>query len=267
MSDPWEVQEQQAKVYFAQSQIVRTEKHGQSGNTFFEMEIWLTPIEPDKQVINRKFFNFNPAWEKITIPSVMKLVQDKRIGKPIEMEQKTQFVAYRWTEYRDYTKKSVDYWLAKDPSKILTDELKRNYKTVMGLEFVNVYPTEDEWRQAHEQVSPTIEMSEIPETPFDVPTTTDPDPAKIALTAIVASCGTDMAMLQQRLQYPPLNVYNINSDEVRQAVAAYVAQHAGQVPDIQVKLLSEINAHFEAETPYMTLDSIELVNCLSEVAF
>jgi hypothetical protein len=132
MSDPWEVQEKQAKVYFAQSQIVRTEKHGQSGNTYFEMDIWLTPIETDKQVITRKFRSFNPEWEKITVPSVMKLVQDKRIAKPIEMEQATKLVAYRWTEYRDYTKKSVDYWLAKDPSKILTDELKRNYKTVMS---------------------------------------------------------------------------------------------------------------------------------------
>jgi hypothetical protein len=267
MSDPWEVQEKQAKVYFAQSQIVRTEKHGQSGNTYFEMDIWLTPIETDKQVITRKFRSFNPEWEKITVPSVMKLVQDKRIAKPIEMEQATKLVAYRWTEYRDYTKKSVDYWLAKDPSKILTDELKRNYKTVMGLEFVNVFPTEDEWRQAHEAVSPTIEMSEIPETPFDVPATTDTDPAKIALTAIVTSCGTDMAMLMQRLQYPPLNVYDINSNEVRQAVAQYVATRAGQSGELQTQLLTEINAHFQPETPYMTISSIELVNLLSEVVF
>jgi hypothetical protein len=81
------------------------------------------------------------------------------------------------------------------------------------------------------------------------------------------SCGTDMAMLMQRLQYPPLNVYDINSNEVRQAVAAYVATRAGQSGELQTQLLTEINAHFQPETPYMTLSSIEMVNCLSEIVF
>lgn len=86
-NDPWEVQPQEARTYYAKCQIVRTERTGSKGNKYFQMEFWLTPIGPGKEVINRKFFNFQPGWEKITIPSVMKLVQDKKIAQPIKIKK------------------------------------------------------------------------------------------------------------------------------------------------------------------------------------
>lgn len=266
-NDPWEVQPQEAKVYFAQSQIVRTEKHGQSGNTFFEMEIWLTPIEPGKEVVNRKFFNFNPAWEKITIPSVMKLVQDKKIAQPVEMEKQQQFVSYRWSEYRNYAGKDIAYWQTKDATKLGVDEQGRTFKPVMGLEFMDVFPTEEAWRKAYEAVNPQLE--EMPELPYDNGATVDPavEAAKTALVAIVQSCGTNMAQLQERLVHPPLNVFNINSVEVRDAVAAFVAYRAGQDKTKQEQYLGEVNSYFTAETPYLTLESPELASKLAEIAF
>jgi hypothetical protein len=258
-NDPWEVQEQEARIYFAQSQVERIEKTGSNGNTYFEMKVYLTPIEEGKQIIERTYIDFNTAWQHVTIPSVQKLAQDGKIQQPKDME-KLLYVSYRWTEHRSYAQRDIQYWKKRDPDKLSVDEQSRTYKAFVGLEFLDVFPDETTWRTAYEADNPVVENgNDLPDPALDA--------AKEILPTMVESCGTDLTALQERLKHPPLNVFNINSPEVRQAVAHYVATKAGTDAERQDEKLAEINNHFSSDTPYMTTESAELVAELGEIAF
>lgn len=194
-NDPWEVQEQETRIYYAQSQIERIEKVNSNGGTYYQMKMWLTPIAEGAQIVERTFFNFQTPWEMIVIPSVQKLAQDGKISQPKDME-KVLFVSYRWSEYRSYNQKDIQYWEKENPNKLSVDEQGRTYKTFTAPEFLDVFPDEDTWRQAYEADNPVLENGN------DMP---DPaiEAAKQILPTMVETCGTDLAQLQERLKHPP----------------------------------------------------------------
>jgi len=258
MSNPWEIQEpMEAKTHYAQCQIVRTEKSGSNGNTYFEMVFYLTPIEPDKEIVERKFFNFQAPFQKIIIPSVMKLVAAGKLTSPGDLEAKNCFVAYKWTEHKSYDKRDIAYWKDRDPDKLSVDDLGRNYKGQFVPEFLDVFATETEWRKAAESDEPIQEQSQ----------TTDPtiEAAKAAIPGLLEVCGTDMARFQTFLQNPPLNIFAVDSPEIKSAVAKRIALTCGTDIPKQDAMLTEINSHFSE--PYLELDSPELMAELTEIAF
>jgi hypothetical protein len=262
MSDPWVVQEErEARIYFAQSRIEREEKTGNGGNTYFEMTVFLTPIEPEKQITENRYFNFHPAWQKVITPSVQKLVQAKKIDRPSDMEQE-QFVAYRWTEYKNYAQRDIKYWKEQNPDKLSVDEQGRTYKPVIALEFLNVYGSQEEWEQAAKEAG-TSQM----ELPIDKNGEPDPvlEAVKGIIPTLVQQCETDMKALQEKLNHPPFDKFSLQDDIVKMAVAKFVATRAGQSVEEQEKLLAEINGHFDV--PYLLIDSSELVKQLEQIAF
>jgi hypothetical protein len=246
-NDPWQVQDNEARVYFAKCEVARMEKTASSGNKYFEMNIWLTPIEEGDAIVERRFFNFNPAWEKITIPSVMKLVQDGKIEQPSALEEKQHFISYRWAEYKNYAQRDIQYWKDRDASKLSVDEQGRTYKPVLGLEFLNLFTTEEEWRKAAEDAGNV--NGDVQDDPML-------EAAKAALPTIVKVCDTDMTQLQERLSHPPLNLFDVNSEEVKKEVATLITVQCGTDDEKRAAMLAEINQHFNGDTPYLTTEDL-----------
>jgi hypothetical protein len=260
MADPWVVEELEAKVHFAKSLILRTEQNGQTGHKYYKMQILLTPIEDGVEITDRSFFNFQPAWTKIIIPSVLKLVERGKINTPADME-KDQFVSYRWSEYRNYDKRDLEYWRERDPDKLSVDEQGRSYKSVLGVEYLEVFANEAEWRATY-----TESNAGQPEQ--------DPMYASAmeSLPAVVKACGTDITQLNSRLGYNPLSILGgINAPEVRQALAEYIVGKAGpgdtpEQLEAQKVLLVEINKHFEGGE-YLSLDGPEMQRANEMIPF
>lgn len=257
MSSPWEIQEpMEARTHYAQCQIVCNEKSGSNGKAYFEMLFYFTPIEPDKEVIERKFLNFQALFQKVIFPSVMKLVAAGKLTSPSDLEAESKFVAFKWTEYKSYDKQDIQYWKNRDPNKLSVDDLGRNYRGQFVPEFLDVFATEEEWRKAAESNGPIRQAAE-----------NDPaiEAAKAAIPGLLEVCGTDMARFQTFLQSPPLNVFAVDNPEIKAAVAKKVVLACGSDIHKQDIMLTEINSHFSE--PYLELDSPELMAELEEIAF
>lgn len=257
MSYAWKVQEREAKTHFAQSQIDENEQLDKNGNPYSKFRIFLTPIEPGTSPVERDYSEFHTVWNKIVLPSILKLVQDKKIQQPQRMKE-LQFVAYRWAEYRSTETNDIQHYLDNNPDKIGIDELGRRFVPFWGVEYLDVFPDEESWVAAHDAENPPVNIADnLPDPAIEA--------AKTILPTMVETCGTDLATLQERLKHPPLDALDINSPEVRQAVAHYVAMSCGLSVEQQDEKLKEINSHFDE--PYMTTESPELVKELGEIAF
>lgn len=250
-NDPWAIQTQESKVHYAQCQVVREERQGNNGNTYFQMQFFLTPIDPAKQIIESKFFNFSPEFQKIIIPSLMKLVSAGRLTSPADLESENPFVAFKWTEYKSYESRDITYWQEKNPDKLSVDDKGRTYKGKLAIEFVDVFPDETSWRQAAKSNEPTEQQTLPAQHPKP---DNEQDAILAALPAIVQSCGTDMKKLTETLSHPPFDSFTINSPEVRGTIIGMVRSKADGDVAQQVILLTEINNHFE--TVYIELTDL-----------
>jgi hypothetical protein len=261
MSDPWAKQQDESRIYFAQSEIVRTEKTGSNGNIYYEMKVFLTPVDPALQVIERTYTNFNAAWQNITIPSALALVNSGKLKSPKDLEQ-SQYVSYRWTEHKSYQQRDITYWKNRDADKLSVDDKGRTYKPFVGLEYLDVFSSQEEWQRAAKEANgDTVSNGTVAKS--------DPiqEAALSALPSIVAYCNTDMTKLQKSLSPPPFDVFNINSPEVRKEIAKLVIMQCGPIAEKQEAMLAEINSHFSQETPYLTAESPEMIANSEEVAF
>lgn len=245
-NDPWVVQPQEAKINYGQAQIVRTEKSGKNGNTYFEMKTFITPIEPEKKIVESTVFSFSPEFQKITIPSVLKLVNAGKLTSPSNLENNQLFVSYKWAEYKSYSARDIEYWRENNPDKLEVDNQGRTYKGKMAIEYVDVFPSMESWQAAYEKNAPVI-----------VETATEIEPASadveannqimLALPAIVQSIGTDMTKLSETLSHEQFAQYPITSPAVKNIVIKMVIDKCGTSPEnipAQMAMLAEINAHF-----------------------
>ena len=259
--DPWAIQPKESKVHYAQCQVVREERQGGNGNTFYQMQFFLTPIDPTKNIIESKFFNFSPEFQKIIIPSLMKLVSAGRLTSPADLENGNPFVAFKWTEYKSYEQRDITYWQEKNPDKLSVDDKGRTYKGKLAIEFVDAFPDETSWRQASESDEPTEQQS-LPTETTVTKTDNQSDAILEAIPTIVQSCGADMKKLTETLSHPPFNSFKIDSPEIKMAVAKMVNDKCGADIIKQATMLAEINSHFDEA--YLTPDSQEAL-ALGEV--
>ena len=259
MTDPWAIQNNDGNgLRFAISRIERTEKQGKK-NTYFEMLILLTPFQPELQVIEQKTFNFSPDWQQVTIPSVMAFVQANKINSPVDMEQ-DQYVAYRWTEFKSRSKNDINYWQDKEPERIGTDPHGK-FVIKRGIEYCELYATEDEWREAANSEAEQPELPVQPEIP---------QPMIDSMKSVMETKFPDMKAITDFLSKAPFNQFaqlSVQGEIVKREIARLVVEKAGADAEAQEKLLAEINGHFNAGTPYLTAESEELTSQMGEVAF
>ncbi len=246
-SDPWVIEKQESKVNYGQCQIVRTEKSGSNGNTYFEMMIYITPFEPEKQIIESKLFNFSPEFQKITIPSVMKLVSAGKLTSPADLEKDEKFVSYKWSEYKSYESRDISYWQDKNPDKLSVDDKGRTFKGKLAIEFVDIFTDETVWRQAAESTEPVVQ----PVATVEVNKEDAQSKAMLdAIPIIIQNCDT-IEKLITALAIPP---FSLDNPIVKQAIIKEVNNRANNDIGQQVILLAEINTHFE--TPYLELTDL-----------
>lgn len=261
-SDPWTKNlENSARVYFAKhtTQI-------EDNETWEKITVYLTPIETDQTIKEKKFFSFNPDWRKIVRPSFDKLL--KRFGSDntaranfiVKWQQEETLISYCWQEYRDRDSRNITKSREKYPQGIESDE-KGEYILYIALKYLSVFDDQEEWEKA---------ASEGSITQIELPTNdTPPQPLKDALVTMIKHHGTNLTALQEQVlnteQFSQF--FSVQNEFVKFEVANLVVVECGTDASKQEKMLAEINSHFNSDTPYLTADSPELTSLSEELPF
>lgn len=260
-NDPWGLFEDETK---ARIKYAEHFPYVEDNGNWQKITITLTPIEPDKEVKEHKFFSFLPSWRKIckasTLEIVMALPKERRPEFASKVATEKSWIKYYWEEYRDYDKQVVAKKKADGYDNQVNLDEHGEYIKYLGIHYVQFFFDENEWRQDYEQNKNGEEVE-------TKPITNDPaiQAAKAAIPGLLDVCGTDMARFQTFLANPPLNIFTMDSPEIKSAVAKKVALACGTDIPKQDAMLAEINAHFTE--PYLELDSPELLAELTEIAF
>jgi len=255
-NDPWEVEDERENGgRFAQSTITRQEKISQkTGKPFMVFEFVLTPLQPEYKTIVE---NYAPFWEsskEVVRPALNDLIERGVITKTTDIEG-DHFIRWEWGEYKARSYKDIKYFQDNNPDRIGTDPYGQ-FVIKKAIKILDVFPDEATWRKAAQSDNPVAAI-EQDEAMIQA--------ALVALSSVIPYCGTDMTKLQTMFQNPPLNIFTVESYEVKSLVAGMIATKCGLDVDKQSEMIAEINSHFSES--YLELNSPELMEQLTEIAF
>ncbi len=104
MSNPWDKPEERTterRPRFGQLEIEFEEKTTKKGSTYYDYTLNIFPIMDGQNPAKREF-SFSKGWQKIVHPSMMKLVEDGKIGSIQDLATGNHWISYQWSEFRSY---------------------------------------------------------------------------------------------------------------------------------------------------------------------